>query len=201
MVQRLASLISEWCSETGGTIEQLSALSGVPVQTVKRLKQGATDNPYFDTVASLVRAMNGSLDELAGISTPLPDPIALLPSDAAPADTAASLTLVRDILVWTTDYIKTIVREKDVAHERHLQDLAAAHEKHARTMRIALWAVVSFAVMEFAFIIGVYIYDLTHPDRCFFQLDQVQALMNNSAALGCLPIALTPALIRTGVKL
>ena len=49
------------------TNQQLSDLSGVPVGTINRILSGQTDNPSFQTVCDIVIALDGSLDELAGI--------------------------------------------------------------------------------------------------------------------------------------
>ena len=49
------------------TTQQLSDLSGVPVGTINRILSGQTDNPSFQTVCDIVIALDGSLDELAGI--------------------------------------------------------------------------------------------------------------------------------------
>ena len=52
------------------TNQQLAELSGVPVGTINRILSGQTDNPSFQTVCYIVMAMDGSLDELVGISEP-----------------------------------------------------------------------------------------------------------------------------------
>ena len=52
------------------TNQQLAELSGVPVGTINRILSGQTDNPSFQTVCDIVMAMDGSLDELAGIKEP-----------------------------------------------------------------------------------------------------------------------------------
>ncbi len=49
------------------TNQQVADLSGVPIGTVNRIMSGQTDNPSFQTVCDIVMAMDGSLDELAGI--------------------------------------------------------------------------------------------------------------------------------------
>lgn len=49
---------------SGLTLQQISDKSGVPLTTVSRIMQGTTENPEFDIVCKLVRAMGGSLDEL-----------------------------------------------------------------------------------------------------------------------------------------
>ena len=52
------------------TNQQLAELSGVPVGTINRILSGQTDNPSFQTVCDIVMVMDGSLDELVGISEP-----------------------------------------------------------------------------------------------------------------------------------
>lgn len=49
------------------TNQQLADLSGVPIGTINRILAGQTENPSFQTVYDMVVAMEGSLDELAGI--------------------------------------------------------------------------------------------------------------------------------------
>ena len=163
---RLPEMIAQWCLATGKTIDDLAALSGVPAQTVKRIRQGVTDNPYFDTVAALVKAMDGSLDELAGIDRVPPlsdtvDPLSELPESVRAEDTIENLKLVRDILLKTIDRFRAVEREKDALHSRHI-----------RTLTAALYASVGLNVLQLGLIAGVYIYDITHPDRGWFQYMQ-----------------------------
>lgn len=53
--------------ERGLTNAEIATLSGVPVSTVNRIFSGETPNPQFDSIASIVIALGGSLDELVGI--------------------------------------------------------------------------------------------------------------------------------------
>ena len=46
------------------TAQQIADKSSVPVATVNRVLQGLTENPEFDTVCKLVKAMGGSLNDL-----------------------------------------------------------------------------------------------------------------------------------------
>ena len=41
------------------TTKQISELSGIPESTISRILSGQTDNPSFDTICALVRAMGG----------------------------------------------------------------------------------------------------------------------------------------------
>lgn len=51
------------------TNQELSDLSGVPIGTINRIMARQTDNPSFQTVCDIVIALDGSLDDLAGIKT------------------------------------------------------------------------------------------------------------------------------------
>lgn len=46
------------------TAQQIADKSGVPIATVNRVLQGLTENPGFDTVYKIVKAMGGSLNDL-----------------------------------------------------------------------------------------------------------------------------------------
>ena len=46
------------------TAQQIADKSSVPVATVNHVLQGLTENPGFDTVCKLVKAMGGSLNDL-----------------------------------------------------------------------------------------------------------------------------------------
>lgn len=46
------------------TAQQIADKSSVPVATVNRVLQGLTENPGFDTVCKLVKAMGGSLNDM-----------------------------------------------------------------------------------------------------------------------------------------
>lgn len=52
------------------TNQQIADLSGVPLSTVTRIFNGQTDNPSFQTIADIVTALDGSLDEIMGLKKP-----------------------------------------------------------------------------------------------------------------------------------
>lgn len=54
-------------AQSGLTNEQIADLSGVPKNTVTRIFGGETVNPSFQNVADIVKALHGSLDEMAMI--------------------------------------------------------------------------------------------------------------------------------------
>lgn len=44
------------------TNEQIAELSGIPTSTLTRILNGRTDNPCFNAVVDIVRALDGSVD-------------------------------------------------------------------------------------------------------------------------------------------
>lgn len=75
------------------TTQQIADRSGIPASTISRILSGQTDNPSFQTVSDIVRAMGGSLDEIFGLR---PDPAQEQKHEPAPqpvlsADHAAEL--------------------------------------------------------------------------------------------------------------
>ena len=49
------------------TNQQISDLSGVPLSTVTRIFGGQTESPNLQTIADIVKALDGSVDELLGL--------------------------------------------------------------------------------------------------------------------------------------
>lgn len=52
------------------TNQQIADKSGIPASTIARILSGQTDNPSFQTVSDIVKAMGGSLDQITGIQQP-----------------------------------------------------------------------------------------------------------------------------------
>lgn len=50
------------------TFETISNLSGVPEATVKNVFSGKTEDPRFETVSAMVKAMGGSLDVIYSLT-------------------------------------------------------------------------------------------------------------------------------------
>lgn len=61
--------LKELKEDSGLTLDQIANISGIPESTVKRIFNGKTDNPYFQTIVDLVKALNGSIDEMEDLPT------------------------------------------------------------------------------------------------------------------------------------
>ena len=51
-------------AEKNLTNEQIAELSGIPTSTLARILNGRTDNPCFNAVVDIVRALDGSVDAM-----------------------------------------------------------------------------------------------------------------------------------------
>ena len=58
----------EFKENCGLTNNEISEKSGVPLGTVNRIMSGQSEASSFNAIAAIVKAMDGSLDELAGIT-------------------------------------------------------------------------------------------------------------------------------------
>lgn len=61
--------LQEMKKKSGLSNKEISEKSGVSLSTVNRIMSGQTDVPSYQTICDLVLAMDGSLDELAGIKS------------------------------------------------------------------------------------------------------------------------------------
>ena len=57
------------------TNQQIADKSGIPASTIARILSGQTDNPSFQTVSDMVKAMGGSLDQITGTASRNPDAV------------------------------------------------------------------------------------------------------------------------------
>ena len=53
----IASDVDEAMHQQGITAEKLSEISGIPVQTINRIRQGSTQNPQYQTVTAIYAAL------------------------------------------------------------------------------------------------------------------------------------------------
>ena len=85
------------------TTKQISELSGIPESTISRILSGQTDNPSFDTISAIVKAMGGSLDQMTGLHAAASD------NNDTTADLSPLITLYERVVAEKNRYIKLIV--------------------------------------------------------------------------------------------
>lgn len=136
--------LNEFKDRSGLTNQQIAEKSGVPIGTVNRIMAGQTDNPSFEAITAIVKAIGGSLDELVGIN------MSSRKSNAAADD--------RIVFIY----------------EKQIEDINKNHEKQIKdknTWIKMLFALLSALLLA---IISLFIYDFTHPDRGWYIRETMQ---------------------------
>lgn len=59
-----AEILKKLKDESKLTTKQISEKNGIPESTISRILSGQTDNPSFDSIYAIVKAMGGSLDSV-----------------------------------------------------------------------------------------------------------------------------------------
>ena len=59
-----AEILKKLKDESKLTTKKISEKSGIPESTISRILSGQTDNPSFDSIYAIVKAMGGSLDSV-----------------------------------------------------------------------------------------------------------------------------------------
>lgn len=60
------SYLAELKEKGGFSWAQIASMSGIPESTIRKIFDGSTPDPRFETLAKLVISMGGSLDDIAG---------------------------------------------------------------------------------------------------------------------------------------
>lgn len=85
-------------TESKLTTKQISDLSGIPESTISRVLSGQTDNPTFDTVCAIVKAMGGSMEHLTDI-----------PSESETKESSPLVALYEKIITDKDRYIRLLI--------------------------------------------------------------------------------------------
>ena len=138
------------------TAETISNLSGVPEATVKNILSGKTEDPRFETVSAIVKAMGGSLDAIY---------TATLKEDV---ETNAVITIKETYEQRLADlrgHYEQRLAEKDKHYERILSEA----EKHIETIKLdKRWFRIGFAVSIFIFAM-LCVAELLNPNLGWFR--------------------------------
>lgn len=163
MTNKISKYLNELKTQTGLTHQQLADMTGVPYGTIpKYFSPGMDDDAAnFEIVRKLVTAMHGSLDTLAGIEPPLPV------VDEAPEQ---SPTVHEHRFSFMP--IKAEIREMMTDAIAQVYSSEAYKSLHNN---LKWWR--GLALVETAFIVGVLIFDITHPTMGYIQY--AAALISN----------------------
>ena len=158
----------------GWTNAKLAEESGVPESSIQKYLSGKTAEPRFDKVVALCRALRISIDSTCDIDV------------NASVDEIAEL---RAALALAEEKRKTAEAQRETAETRlqsqihEYNNMVSAYEYRIdiakdRTiwLRRGMIAIGAVTVLLMLTIIGILVYDITHPDIGWFQ--QAQAYFN-----------------------
>lgn len=101
MTQKITEYLRKLKGETGYTHSQLADMTGIPYGTIPKYFSGMDDDSAnFEIVRKLVMAMDGSLDELAGI---VPKPVAI--SEEKLTEDGFTESEIKVILRWASSQV------------------------------------------------------------------------------------------------
>ena len=131
--------------DKGLTSADIAKLSGVPEQTVKRIFNGTTPDPRFDTIAKITISLGGSLDIISGLR---PE------TDFKPS------TPVRKALSASAD----LIGEKDI----RIAELKEELKRERRAKTIILCCAAAFSVL-FVSLLTFLIFDILNGNVGFIR--------------------------------
>lgn len=170
---RISQYLNDLKSRSGYTQQQLSEITGIPIGTVPRyFADMDDDSANFEIVRKLVVAMNGSLDELAGI-----EPKQLEISEEKLTEDGYTESEIKAILRWAGSEIarnyqaivaslEARIAEKDerISHRSGLvevEQLRAQEEIGYERRRSRISLIVSY--VSLGILAGLFIVDFLLP--------------------------------------
>lgn len=135
----------------GLTNQAMTNLTGIPLGTVSGIRSGKIQNPSFDNVCAMMKAMDESIDALVGITPPAEE------ADHTPPP-------VQQPVHFSFQPLRDDVRE--IAREAICRVYESEAYKNIEK-NVKSWKALALA--ETAFIILVLLWDITHPTMGFIQ--------------------------------
>ena len=148
--------MTELKAKHGLTYAQWSEMSGVPEGTIKSICAGTTENASFSIMCDLIASLNESIDEVYhGRPTAL-----------------GSEEVKKDLAPNEQHHYHHfhIMSMRGDMREMAKEAIASVHatEAHKNAQKNLVWW-RCIALLEMAFIAGVLLFDLTHPDMGYIQ--------------------------------
>ena len=147
------------------TNRQISEMSGVPTATVQRIMAG-TGESSFDSVAKIISAIGGSLDELAGISLPESEEVHILRRE------------------------NEILKEQAASYEKLAKAYESVYaEKEKATIylkKIIRYLAIALAAMVIVFV-GIVIFDILNGGVGYIRYDELSQQDRLEVLLSVLP--------------
>jgi predicted transcriptional regulator len=138
------------------TFEMISNLSGVPEATVKNVFSGKTEDPRFETVSAIVKAMGGSLDAIYSVAK----------KDDVEANSVITLK----------ETYEERIKEINEHHQQRINDMKEHYEarieeinEHIATIQLdKRWFRIATCICAFALVV-LFIVELLTPGLGWFR--------------------------------
>lgn len=151
---KIGDYIREQRTKLGMSISDVADASGTPEATIKGIASNKTANPGFWTVAGIVEAVDGSLDDLAGIKQKKDE-------DYEEKISALGIELKKS----NRDYDHSQANVESL--KRFLED----REKTIKWLRREIIVISCVALALIILMFSILMYDIRHPSIGYFQDD------------------------------
>ncbi len=138
------------------TIESISNLSGIPEATVKNIFSGKTEDPRFETVSAIVKAMGGSLDAIYSVTK----------TEDVEANSVITLKeSYEERIKELKDYYEHLLAQTKEHYEGRLED----KKEHIATIMLdKKWFRIATCICAFALVV-LFIVEILTPGMGWFR--------------------------------
>lgn len=143
----------------GLTNQTMTNLTGIPLGTVSGIRSGKIQNPSFDNVCAMMKAMDESIDALVGITPP--------PVEVNEEKLTVDGYIGSDVKHHHSISIVNISEETKALARNAIREVYESEAYKNTQENLRVWRVV--AIAEMVLIIGVLIFDITHPNMGYIQ--------------------------------
>ena len=138
------------------TIETISNLSGIPEATVKNIFSGKTEDPRFETVSAIVKAMGGSLDAIYSVSK----------KDDVEGN---SIITLKESYDQRLEDIKDHYEQRISDLKKHYEERMADQKEHISTIMLdKRWFRIATCICAFALVV-LFIVEILTPGMGWFR--------------------------------
>lgn len=138
------------------TIETISNLSGIPEATVKNIFSGKTEDPRFETVSAIVKAMGGSLDAIYSVSKK---------EDVE----GNSIITLKESYDQRVEDIKDHYEQRISDLKKHYEERMADQKEHISTIMLdKRWFRIATCICAFA-LVALFVMEILTPGLGWFR--------------------------------
>ncbi len=138
------------------TFETISNLSGIPEATVKNIFSGKTEDPRFETVSAIIKAMGGSLDAIY---------FAVKKEDVE----ANSIITLKDSYEQRIKELKEYYEQRIIDTKEHYEERLTDKKDHIATIMLdKRWFRIATCICAFALVV-LFIVEILTPGMGWFR--------------------------------